>query len=150
MFLGTLCNSIKQIYAPYVFDGEHGIALHAMLGNQAHLAARGKSDVFYLVAVGNWGTFLSYSGDGHSNLLSVQQCHNSCLVTRDTSGISMRLGRAIRMILEVKREREGHILVATVIMRFLSIFKKSQALSSFEALNSACLSRYQIVVSPPV
>ena len=32
----------------------------------------------------------------------------------------------------------------------LSIFKKSQALSPFEALNSACLSRYQRAVSPAV
>ena len=34
----------------------------------------------------------------------------------------MRLGRAIRMLLEVKRETEGPFLVATVILGFLLIF----------------------------
>ena len=33
VFLGTLCCSIKKIEAPYVFDWENGIALHAMQGN---------------------------------------------------------------------------------------------------------------------
>ena len=31
----TLCTSIKQIKAPYLFDWEKGIALHAVQGNQA-------------------------------------------------------------------------------------------------------------------
>ena len=35
VFLGTLCCSIKKIKAPYVFDWEYGIALHAMQGNRA-------------------------------------------------------------------------------------------------------------------
>ena len=35
MFLGTLRCSIKKIEAPYVFDWEYGIALHAMQGNRA-------------------------------------------------------------------------------------------------------------------
>ena len=33
--LGTLCSSIKQIKAPYLFDWEQGIALEAMQGNRA-------------------------------------------------------------------------------------------------------------------
>ena len=33
VFLGTLCCPIKKIEAPYVFDWEIGIALHAMQGN---------------------------------------------------------------------------------------------------------------------
>ena len=69
---------------------------------------------------------------------------------RETSGISTRLGRAIRTLLEVRQETEAPFLVATVILGFLSIFKKSQALSLFEALNSACLSRFQRDVRPPV
>ena len=48
------------------------------------------------------------------------------------------------------RETEGHFLVATVILGFLSIFNKSQALSPFEDLNSACLLRCQRAVRPPV
>ena len=50
----------------------------------------------------------------------------------------------------MRRETEHPFLVATVILRFLSIFKKSQASSPFEALNSACLSKYQRDVRPPV
>ena len=34
VFLGTLWSSIKKIEAPYVFDWEYRIALHAMHGNQ--------------------------------------------------------------------------------------------------------------------
>ena len=34
----------------------------------------------------------------------------------------MRLGRAIRMLLEVKRVTEGPFLVATVVLGFLLIF----------------------------
>ena len=34
-FWGTLCTSVKQIKAPYLFDWEEGIALHAVQGNQA-------------------------------------------------------------------------------------------------------------------
>ena len=33
VFLGSLWCSIKKIEAPYMFDWEHGIALHAMQGN---------------------------------------------------------------------------------------------------------------------
>ena len=45
---------------------------------------------------------------------------------------------------------KGTFLVATVILGFLSIFKKSQALSPFEALNSPYLLIFQIDVRSPV
>ena len=45
---------------------------------------------------------------------------------------------------------QGPFLVATVILGLQSIFKKSQALSPSEALNSALLSSCQINVRPPV
>ena len=35
VFLCNLWSSTKQIKPPYVFDGEHGIALHAMQVNRA-------------------------------------------------------------------------------------------------------------------
>ena len=54
------------------------------------------------------------------------------------------------MLLEVRQETKAHFLVGTVILVFLSIFKKSQASSPFEALNSVCLSRYQSDVIPPI
>ena len=50
----------------------------------------------------------------------------------------------------MSQETKAHFLVGTVILGFLSIFKKSQALSPFEALNSVCLSRYQNDVIPPI
>ena len=41
VFLGTLWCSIKKIEAPYVFDWEYGIALHAMQGNRASFPSEG-------------------------------------------------------------------------------------------------------------
>ena len=54
------------------------------------------------------------------------------------------------MHLELKQEFEVHCLVETVILGFLSIFKKSKASSPFEAVNSVCLSRCQSDMIPPV
>ena len=54
------------------------------------------------------------------------------------------------MLLEVRQETEVHFLIITVILGLLSIFKKSQASSPYEALNSVCLSRGQRDVRPPV
>ena len=45
VFLGTLWCSIKKLEAPYVFDWEFGIALHAMQGNRASFPSEG--DVSY-------------------------------------------------------------------------------------------------------
>ena len=100
--------------------------------------------------MGTWGIFSSYSGDDPTKLVFAQQRHYSCLVTRDTSGISMRLRRAIGMLLDVRRETEGPFLVAIEILGYLSISKKSQASSPFEALNFTCLSRCQRDMRPPV
>ena len=46
----------------------------------------------------------------------------------------------------MRRETKLPLLVGTVILVFLSIFSESQALSPFEALNSAHLSKSQIDV----
>ena len=50
----------------------------------------------------------------------------------------------------MRQETEVHFLVGTVILGFLSIFKKTQASSPYEALNSVCLSRGQMNMRPPV
>ena len=55
------------------------------------------------------------------------------------------LGRKIQTLLEVSREAKHPLLVGKVILVFLSIFTKSQALSPFEAMNSAHLSMCQKV-----
>ena len=50
----------------------------------------------------------------------------------------------------MRSETKGHFLVGIVILGFLTIFKKSQALSTFESLNSACLSICQRDLRPLV
>ena len=52
--------------------------------------------------------------------------------------------------MEVRQETEFHFLVGTVILVFLSIFKKCLASSPYEALNSVCLWRGHMDVRPPV
>ena len=54
------------------------------------------------------------------------------------------------MLLEVMRETQGPFPFSTGILRFLLIFKTSQASSHFEALNSVCFSRCQKHGRPPV
>ena len=41
VFLGTVWCSIKKIEAPYMFDWENGIALHAMQENRASFPSEG-------------------------------------------------------------------------------------------------------------
>ena len=50
----------------------------------------------------------------------------------------------------MRQETEFHFLVGTEILEYLSVFKKSQVSSSYEALNSMVLSRGQRDVRPPV
>ena len=59
-------------------------------------------------------------------------------------------GRTIRTLLELRQETKAQFLVGTRIFGFLSIFKKSQASSPFEALKSVCLLRYRSDVIPPI
>ena len=118
-----------------------------------HLAVRGKSHGFSRVGAGTWGIFLINGGNDPSKLLFVQRRQYSCLLIRDISGISSRPGRAIQMLLEVRRETQETILVARMILGkfiFLSIFNKSQKSAPFEALNSACLSRCERDMRRPV
>ena len=75
---------------------------------------------------------------------------DSSLVKRNISGVYTRLGRTIRTLLEVRQETEIHFLVGRVILGFLSVFKKSQASSPNEALNSVCPSRGERDVRSPV
>ena len=68
----------------------------------------------------------------------------------DTLGSSTRLGRTVRTLLKVRREAKRPLLVGTVISVFLSIFRKSQTSSPFEAMKSAHLSMCQKDVRPSV
>ena len=84
-----------------------------------HVGARRKSHGFIRVAVGTWGRFSKYGGDGPSKLMFVQQHQDTCLVARDTSGFSSRLGRAIATPLVVRQETQWPFPVATGILGFL-------------------------------
>ena len=119
-------------------------------GIEIHLAARGKSYGFYRVAAVSWCIFSIYGRDGPSTLMFAQRSQNSCLVARDNSVLSSRPGRSIWTPLKVKRETQSPFPVATGILGFLSIYKKSQASSPFETLKSACLWSCQTDVRPPV
>ena len=50
----------------------------------------------------------------------------------------------------MRQETEFHFLFGTVILGLLSIFRKSQASSPYEAFNSVCLSRTHRDVRPPL
>ena len=54
------------------------------------------------------------------------------------------------MLLEVRLEAKRPLLVGTVLLVFLSIFTKSQASSTFEAMNSGHLSMCQKDLRPSV
>ena len=149
-FLGDSLEFNQANQAPYVLEGDTELLCMQCRGIGPHLVVRGKCHGFSRVAGGTWGILSSYGGNGHSKLVFVQRRQDSCLVMRDTSGIPTRLGRTIRMFLEVRRETECPFLVATVILGFLSIFHKSRASSPFEAVNSAFLLRYQRDVRSPV
>ena len=115
-----------------------------------HLTAIGRSHDFSQVAMGTWVIFSRHSWNDPSKLLFVQRRQDSSLFMMDTSGISWTLGREIEMLLEVRHETHSTFLVTTVILGILSIFNKSQPSAPFEALNSACLSRCQRDIRPPV
>ena len=121
-----------------------------MQGNRASSHGEGEVSWFFSICVVNLGYILELWVNDPSKLTFVQRCQDSCLVMRDTSGISSRLGRPIQSLLEVRRETQGTFLVSTVILAFLSIFNKYQASSPFVALNSAYLSRCQKDVRPRV
>ena len=112
-------------------------------GIEPYLPARAMSHGISQVAAGTSGIFSSYSGDGHSELHFVQRSQDSCLVASDSSGIYTMLGRIIQTHLEVRWETKCPFLVSTEILGLISIFRKSQSLAPFEALNSVGLSRCQ-------
>ena len=57
-FWGTLCSSVKQIKAPYLFNWEQGIALHAMHGNRASSLSEGEVSWFFSSCDRNLGYIL--------------------------------------------------------------------------------------------
>ena len=58
VLLRTLWSSTKQIKAPYIFNAEHGIALHAMQGNRASSHGEREVSLFFASCHGNLGYIL--------------------------------------------------------------------------------------------
>ena len=115
-----------------------------------HIMVRGMSLGFSQVAAGTWGIFSSYNGNSPLKLVFVQQRQDTCLVARDTTGFSSRLGRAIGTPLEVRQQTQCPLLVVTVILGFLSIFNWNPSSSPLEALTSTLLSSCHRDIGVPV
>ena len=111
--------------------------MHAKQGNRASSRGEGEVSWYFPSCGGKLGYILELRWGWPFNLVFVQQRQDSCLVARNTSGFSSRLGRAIGMPLHVRLETQCLFPVAPGILGFLSIFKRGQASSPFEALNSA-------------
>ena len=114
-----------------------------------HLGAKGKSHCLSRVAAETWVIFSSDGG-----------CSFKTRVSSATSGPLSNYEGKLRNLLkawqgnmDTSRGEAGQrdfLSICPVILGFVSIFKKSQALPPFEALNSAWLSRCQKDVRPPV
>ena len=87
VFLGTLWCSIKKFEAPYIFDWEHGIALHAMQGNPASFHSAEDVSYDFSSCSKNLGYICELQRGCHSKLHFVQRSQDTCIVRRDTSGI---------------------------------------------------------------
>ena len=99
-----------------MFDWKHRISLHVIQGNMASSRGEGEVSWFSRVVMGTWGIFSSYGWDGPSKLVFVQRHQDSCLVMRDTSGISTRFCSTKRTVLELRRETKDPFPVATGIL----------------------------------
>ena len=58
VFLRTVSTSIKQVEAPDMFQGAHGIALHAVQGNRASSRLEGEVSLFFSSCGGDLGYIL--------------------------------------------------------------------------------------------
>ena len=148
--MGTLWSFTKQIKAPYVFDWEHGIALHAMQGNPASSRSEGEVSWFFSSHCRKLGYILKLRRGWP---LKTRFCSGMAGLLSTYEGNLKNLHEAWQGNMDTSRgEVRDRVSLSscTVIFGFLSIFKKSQASSPFEALNYACLSRCQRDVRPPV
>ena len=97
--------------------------------------ARGKSDGFYRLSSGTWGTFSHNGWDGQKKFVFVQRCQDSCLVGRETCD-SIWARKHNRESYPDEAETWCPVPLATGKLGFLSIFKRTQVSSHFEELNA--------------
>ena len=134
-----LCSSVKQIEPPYVFNWEHGILWNPMPGNQASACREGEVSWVFSSCGRNLG-YIFELWRGWPLETRVCSATSGLLSSYDGKLRNLtRLARKIEMLLELRRETKPPFLVGRVILGFLSIFKKIQASSPFEALNSTSL-----------
>ena len=81
-FSGTLCSSIKQIKAPYLFDWEQDIALHAMQRNWASSLSERQVSWFFLVAAGKWAS--SCVDFGYTELFFIPELTSEFILSCDS------------------------------------------------------------------
>ena len=136
--------------APYLFDWEQGIALHALQGNRASSLSERQVSWFFSSCGGNlgyvlelwWGkslkTFVCSSTSGHLSSYDVQlrNLNYTCQDNTDASG-----GEA---------GDRGSLSSWNSDIGITIHWQKSQASSPFQALNAVCLSRYQSDVIPAI
>ena len=84
VFLGTLWSSIKEVKAPYVFDGEHRNALHTMQENLASSHSEGEVSWFfascgrilgYILNLQRGWPFKTHVSSATSGLMSTYEGH---------------------------------------------------------------------------
>ena len=133
-----------------MFYVEHGIALHAVQKNRASSRGEGQVSWFFLSCGGNLGYIfqLRLAWPSKTRVYSAtSELLSSC---EGHLGILFEAWQGSRDASQGETETQGPFPVAAWVLGFLSIFKRSQVSSPFEALNSVCLSRCQRDVRPPV
>ena len=87
VLLGTLCSSIKQIEANYVFYWENAIALDTMQGNRASLRREWKVSWVFSICGRNMGYILELQRGCPFETLVCSLKSGTCLGMRDNSGM---------------------------------------------------------------
>ena len=87
VLLGTLCSSITQIEAPYVFDWENAIAQDTMQHNRASSRTEGKVSWVFSSCGRNLGYILELQWGCPFETLVCSLKSGTCLGMRDNSGM---------------------------------------------------------------
>ena len=78
---------MKEVKAPFLFDGEHGIALHALQKNRAPSHGEGKVSWLFLSCSRNLGYILELQRGCPFETLVCSLKSGTCLGMRDNSGM---------------------------------------------------------------
>ena len=132
-----------------MFDGEHGIALHAVQGHRASFHGEGEVSWFFMSCGGNLGYILELQWE---RPFKTRVCSVTSGLLSSYEGHLRNLLEAWQGNTDASRGEVGDPVSLSSWHGDIWIpinFRKSQALSTFEALNSACLSWFQRHVRPP-